>query len=480
MTGKNGVTAGGAEDMLLIVLCAEADDIHDEQGGLGPQHGDIHEAVEQNTGNDGDGEGIALMALVLPVQADDLADIDDKIPEQDQCAGDAEIHEQLQQQVVGMTGIIAAVEIMDTHIGIVAAAEQGRIQDAFQCAGPDAQPFAEILCEGIHAGNEGNGIAEEQNGQNAESQNGKIGGEPFFSAAFGQQDGADDEQNHIGGTAFGEFQRQKIHGDQQCISDAHGPVLAFQNIIETEKDDQRYVKRIVIGVEEYGAVAGAVGPAQTERLLDQRDEEAVGAHEADKGEDETEHTLGHRVGDEDHGHENKNHENTQKQVDNGTFPVNGGHHGKHPERGKEEKVLPAAGENKALFCLENINRKQKKRGDLHIDREKNGGGQHQKHRFIRRELPQLLQKSLTGLQVGSPPEKSLYRIAWENEHRMKKLCTAEDPICVPHCSAVDRNMQAFVEKIKNKDRRSCRKAEEKVWYGKRARFTTGAERGIIT
>ena len=79
MQRKNLVAAVCAEDVLLVVLGAEADDVNDEQAGLRPQHGDIQKPVQQNANDDGDREGVALVALVAAVQADNLADIDGKV-----------------------------------------------------------------------------------------------------------------------------------------------------------------------------------------------------------------------------------------------------------------------------------------------------------------------------------------------------------------------------------------------------------------
>lgn len=81
MQRKNLVAAVCAEDVLLVVLGAEADDVNDEQTGLRPQHGDIQKPVQQNANDDRDREGVALVALVAAVQADNLADIDGKVTE---------------------------------------------------------------------------------------------------------------------------------------------------------------------------------------------------------------------------------------------------------------------------------------------------------------------------------------------------------------------------------------------------------------
>ena len=73
MQRKNLMAAVCAEDVLLVVLGAEADDVNDEQTGLRPQHGDIQKPVQQHAHDDGDREGVALVALVAAVPADNLA-----------------------------------------------------------------------------------------------------------------------------------------------------------------------------------------------------------------------------------------------------------------------------------------------------------------------------------------------------------------------------------------------------------------------
>ena len=68
--------AACAEDVLLVVFGAEADDVHDEQARLRPEHRDVEQAVQQHADDDRNGQRVALVALVLPVQPDDLADVD--------------------------------------------------------------------------------------------------------------------------------------------------------------------------------------------------------------------------------------------------------------------------------------------------------------------------------------------------------------------------------------------------------------------
>ena len=57
MQRKNLVAAVCAEDVLLVVLGAEADDVNDEQAGLRPQHGDIQKPGRSAGGTCGCGAG---------------------------------------------------------------------------------------------------------------------------------------------------------------------------------------------------------------------------------------------------------------------------------------------------------------------------------------------------------------------------------------------------------------------------------------
>lgn len=98
--------------------------------------------MQQDADDHRDRQRIALVAFVLLVQPDDLADVDREIPEQNGGPGKAEVHQQLEQQIVRVfREAVRIVQVVDARVCIVAAPEDRRIEDAADRARPDAHPL---------------------------------------------------------------------------------------------------------------------------------------------------------------------------------------------------------------------------------------------------------------------------------------------------------------------------------------------------
>ena len=77
-------------------------------------------------------------------------------------------------------------------------------------------------------------------------------------------------------------QTDEIQVDTLGDYTAQRRVFAFYDVVDAEEHDERNVKRIVIGVCKDGVIPRTVNPLHAERALNERDKEAIGAHEADK------------------------------------------------------------------------------------------------------------------------------------------------------------------------------------------------------
>ena len=60
------------------------------------------------------------------------------------------------------------------------------------------------------------------------------------------------------------------------------PIIIVVDVVDAEEHDERNIKRIVIGVCKDGVIPRTVNPLHAERALNERDKEAIGAHEADE------------------------------------------------------------------------------------------------------------------------------------------------------------------------------------------------------
>ena len=102
MDQYNRMPAIWAEDKDLIIIRAESQNIHEQQSRLRPQHRNVEQTMQENTYQHRNRKRIAGMALVLPMQANDLANIDKEICKQYHRAHNPEIHKQFQNQIMRM------------------------------------------------------------------------------------------------------------------------------------------------------------------------------------------------------------------------------------------------------------------------------------------------------------------------------------------------------------------------------------------
>ena len=210
--------------------------------------------------------------------------------------------------------VIGVVQVADAHVCIVAAAENRGVENAADRAAPDVEALSDVLCQFVDARQEVQRIVKEQRRGRKGKQGGEVGDAPLFLAALEQHDRTYDQKHDVGCAAFRELERKQIERDQRRVSDLHAAAFALHDIVDAEEDDKGNVKCVVVRIRKNRAVARAVGPAHAEPALNQRNQETVGAHKADEGEDDPKHPLRHRVGDEDHRAEGENHEYPEQNI----------------------------------------------------------------------------------------------------------------------------------------------------------------------
>lgn len=171
---------------------------------------------------------------------------------------------------------------MDACVCIVAAAEPRGVHNTADGARPDAHAFCKIVPDEIDAREEIERFTEQNECKQNAKHGEKVHGKPLLLAAEPQHDRADDEQHHESGAALGELKRDKIQRNQGSVYTAQRRVFAFYDVVDAEEHDERNVKRIVIGVCKDGVIPRTVNPLHAERTLNERDKEAIGAHEADE------------------------------------------------------------------------------------------------------------------------------------------------------------------------------------------------------
>ena len=205
--------------------------------------------MQQHADDDGHRQRVALVALVLPVQPDDLAHVDREVAEQHGRADEAEVHQHLKHQVVRVLGdAVGVVQVADADVGVVAAPEDRRVENAADRAAPDIEALGDVFGELVDTRQKMQGVAEKQRRGSESGQRGEVDRAPFLFAAQKQHDRADDHQHDIGSAAFRQIERDQVDRDQRGIGELHAAVVALDDVVNAEEDDERNVKSVIIRV----------------------------------------------------------------------------------------------------------------------------------------------------------------------------------------------------------------------------------------